>query len=61
MSASTKPKQKQFWSPSEVAELTAAAVAALPASISQAAATMAAKKESLHDCRWTCHKWNECI
>lgn len=46
--AGAKQKQKQFWSPSEVAELTAAAVAALPSSLSQAAnlTLNAAKKTS---------------
>lgn len=48
--AGPKPPPKHFWSPSEVAELTAAAVAAMPSSITQAAAslTLNAKKMSTH-------------
>ncbi|DBA04152.1 TPA: hypothetical protein N0F65_004260 [Lagenidium giganteum] len=46
MSSTLKQKSKQFWSPSEVAELTAAAVAALPTSIAQA--TNITKKSTTH-------------
>lgn len=43
VASAAKPPPKHLWSPAEVAELTAAAVAAMPASLSHAAASLAKK------------------